>query len=143
MTTTPLQIHLGEVTDSARIDRTSRRPTRLERYSDEIQRCQVWVEAPHGHHRQGRLYDVRIRLTVPDEELVVHDQPRDDDVQSLVHRLRRRAPPAPGLHAAAPARRRPAFAARRKPGREAWDADQVELSNAGGRPPCAPRRSAI
>ncbi len=83
----PLQIHIGEVPESPRVEQEIRdEVTRLERYSDEIQRCQVWVEAPHGHHRQGRLYEVRIRLSVPDDELVVHDQPADDDVHALVRR---------------------------------------------------------
>jgi ribosome-associated translation inhibitor RaiA len=85
--TMPLQIHLGEVAEAPLLEKEIRTGfSRLGRYSDEIQRCQVWVEAPHGHHRQGRLYEVRIRLTVPDEELVVHDQPADDDVHALVRR---------------------------------------------------------
>jgi ribosome-associated translation inhibitor RaiA len=83
----PLQIYLGEVADAPRVEKEIKQGfARLERYSDEIQRCQVWVEGPHGHHRQGRQYDVRIRLTVPDEELLVRDQPLDDDVHILVHR---------------------------------------------------------
>ena len=82
---TPLQIHLDEVADAARIKKdVQARAQRLERYCGEIQRCQVWVEAPHGHHQQGRLYDVRIRLTVPREELVVRDQPQGDDPRVLV-----------------------------------------------------------
>jgi len=86
MTTVPLQIHLGEIADATAVEKEiAQSAARLERYSDEIQRCQVWVEAPHGHHRQGRLYEVRIRLTVPDEELVVHHQPAADDVHALVH----------------------------------------------------------
>jgi ribosome-associated translation inhibitor RaiA len=82
---TPLQIHLGGVADSARIEKdVQAHAQRLERYCDEIQRCQVWVEVPHGHHKKGRLYDVRIRLTVPEEELIVHDQPQGDDPRVLV-----------------------------------------------------------
>lgn len=61
-------------------EKVRRRALRLDRYYDDIQRCQVWVEAPHGHHRQGRLYEVRIRLTVPDGEIVVDGQPQNDDV---------------------------------------------------------------
>ncbi len=66
------------------LEKVRRRALRLERYSDEIQRCQVWVEAPHGHHRRGRLYDVRIRLTVPDGEIVVDGQPQHDDLQVVL-----------------------------------------------------------
>ena len=62
-------------------ERIRRRALRLDRYYDEIERCHVWVEAPHGHHRRGRLYEVRLRLTVPDGEIVVDGQPQDDDIQ--------------------------------------------------------------
>ena len=75
-------INFRGVTEEAGLaDRIRRRALRLDRYYDDIQRCQVWVEAPHGHHRQGRLYDVRLRLTVPDGEIVVDDQPQNDDLQ--------------------------------------------------------------
>ncbi len=81
----PPQINVRGVDNAAEVEGKIReRVLRLERYSDEIQRCQVWVQAPHGHHRQGRLCDVRIRITVPNEELVVENQPRDDDVQVAI-----------------------------------------------------------
>lgn len=38
---------------------------KLERVFDRITRCEVLVETPHRHHRQGRAYHVRVRLTVP------------------------------------------------------------------------------
>lgn len=44
---------------------------RLDRYSTQIMRCDVTVEAPHRHRRQGRLYQVRIDLTVPKREIAV------------------------------------------------------------------------
>jgi hypothetical protein len=83
--TLPLQVHMDQVADAPLLEKEIARGfARLGRYSDEIQRCQVWVEAPHGHHRQGLVYDVRIRLTVPDEEIVVRDQPHGDDPHMLV-----------------------------------------------------------
>jgi len=79
------QINVRGVENAAEVEeKARRRALRLDRYSDEIQRCQVWVEAPHGHHRQGRLCDVRIRITVPNEELVVENQPPDDDVHVAI-----------------------------------------------------------
>ncbi|HTO87542.1 MAG TPA: hypothetical protein VMR54_08440, partial [Thermoanaerobaculia bacterium] len=36
--------------------------------------------SPHGHHRKGRLYGVRIRLTVPGDEIDIDRQPEQDDV---------------------------------------------------------------
>jgi ribosomal subunit interface protein len=47
------------------------RAGKLEQYYDQIMSCRVMVEAPHGHHHQGKLYQVRIDLGVPDGELVV------------------------------------------------------------------------
>ena len=37
--------------------------------------CRVAVEAPHKHHHKGKLYHVRINITVPDKELVVSREP--------------------------------------------------------------------
>src|SRR5574342_273474 len=56
------------------------RADRLSHFSNEILKCQVWVESPHGHHRKGRLYGTRIRLTVPGEEIAIESQPTEDDV---------------------------------------------------------------
>ena len=46
------------------------RANRLSRFSSAIQNWQVWVESPHGHHRQGPITRLRVRLTVPGEEIV-------------------------------------------------------------------------
>jgi ribosome-associated translation inhibitor RaiA len=79
------QISVRGIENAAEVEeKVMRRALRLERYSDEIQRCQVWVEAPHGHHRQGRLCEVRMRITVPNEELVVENQPPDEDVHVAI-----------------------------------------------------------
>ena len=79
------QINVRGIENAAGVEeKVRRRALHLERYSDEIQRCQVWVEAPHGHHRQGRLCEVRIRITVPNEELVVENQPLDEDVHVAI-----------------------------------------------------------
>jgi ribosome-associated translation inhibitor RaiA len=56
------------------------RADRLSRFSEAIQKCQVWVESPHGHHRKGPFYGIRIRLTVPDEEIAIGLEPSEDDV---------------------------------------------------------------
>jgi cold shock CspA family protein len=61
-------------------------------------RCHVVVEAPHRRHRTGRRYHVRVRLTVPGEELVVsrdpgRDEPHEDvyvAIRDSFHAARRR-----------------------------------------------------
>jgi ribosomal subunit interface protein len=76
--------------DSPRSDaveaRIRERVDRLARFSDEIQKCEVWLDSPHGHHRKGRLYGVRIRLTVPDEEIAVELVPESDDVYVAIRK---------------------------------------------------------
>jgi len=44
----------------------------LERLSDRITGCHVVIAQPHRHHREGRLYSVRIDLVVPGGEIVVN-----------------------------------------------------------------------
>lgn len=51
---------------------------KLERVYDRIVRCEVLVETPHRHHRNGRQYHVRVRLTVPGGEIVVSHDPGPD-----------------------------------------------------------------
>src|SRR5688500_7359014 len=48
---------------------------RLARVDDRIRRCEVVVEAPHRHHRQGRRFQVRVHLTLPGFELDVSRDP--------------------------------------------------------------------
>lgn len=51
---------------------------KLDTYYDQIMHCRVVVEAPHRHHHEGVLYNVRIDMTVPGAELVIKRQPRED-----------------------------------------------------------------
>jgi cold shock CspA family protein len=48
---------------------------KLDSFYDRMMSCRVIVEAPHRHHRKGKLYHVRIDLTVPGGELVVNREP--------------------------------------------------------------------
>ena len=111
----PTRIHYLDSHGSEAVEVKIRaRADRLSRFSDEIQKCDVWLESPHGHHRKGDLYGIRIRLTVPNEEIEVRLQPETDDVYVAIreafdaarrkledHERRRRAqvkahPRAPG-----------------------------------------------
>ena len=45
---------------------------KLERFSSQIIRCQVVVQAPHHqHHEQGALFDFQVNLAVPGKEIVI------------------------------------------------------------------------
>ncbi|HTR56001.1 MAG TPA: HPF/RaiA family ribosome-associated protein [Kofleriaceae bacterium] len=58
---------------------------KLERVFDRIVRCEVLIETPHRHHRQGRAYHVRVRLTVPGGELVASHDPGPDGAHEDVY----------------------------------------------------------
>lgn len=48
---------------------------RLSRFHDRIISCNVVIEAPHVHGRKGRIYHVRLDITVPGSEIVVNREP--------------------------------------------------------------------
>jgi cold shock CspA family protein/ribosome-associated translation inhibitor RaiA len=48
---------------------------KLDDFYEKIMGCRVLVEAPHRHHRKGKLYHVRIDLTLPGGEIVIDREP--------------------------------------------------------------------
>jgi len=48
---------------------------KLDDFYEKIIGCRVLVEAPHRHHRKGKLYHVRIDLTLPGSEIVINREP--------------------------------------------------------------------
>jgi len=77
----PTRIHMLDMPRSEAVEaKIQARAGRLARFSKDVQKCEVWLESPHQHHRKGCLYVVRIRLTVPNEEIDVRLQPESDDV---------------------------------------------------------------
>ena len=53
------------------------RVARLDRFYPRIMGCRVMIESHHRHHHKGKLYHVRIDLTVPGEKLVVSRDPEE------------------------------------------------------------------
>jgi len=77
----PLQIHFLDMARSEAVESKIReRSDHLSRYSADIVKCEVWVASPHGHHRKGNHRSVRVRLTVPGEEIDIDLQPEQEDV---------------------------------------------------------------
>jgi ribosomal subunit interface protein len=64
-------------TSEAMAARIRKEAQKLDRFHDHIMACRVTVEAPHQHHRQGRLYQVKVDVTVPGAELVASHQQHD------------------------------------------------------------------
>jgi cold shock CspA family protein/ribosome-associated translation inhibitor RaiA len=68
----PVQISFRGMEPSAAVEAKIReRTVKLERFYDRIMGCRVVVESPHRHHHQGKLFHVRVYLTVPGGELTV------------------------------------------------------------------------
>jgi ribosomal subunit interface protein len=74
----PLQITFRGMEPSEALERRIRTlAQRLDRFSTDIMRCQVTVDAPHRHQHQGALYEVHIHLTLPQGELVASREHRE------------------------------------------------------------------
>jgi len=75
----PLQITFRHMDSSPAVEAAIRQHAeKLERFSDRIMACRVVVEAPHHHQRKGKLYSIRIDLTVPGEQIpVTHSGPQN------------------------------------------------------------------
>ena len=66
-------------------NKVSQLAEKLERYFDHIISCSVTIEAPHRHHHKGRLYHVRIDLSVPNAELVASREPMQNHAHEDVY----------------------------------------------------------
>jgi cold shock CspA family protein len=49
---------------------------KLDSFYDRIMSCRVLLEAPHRRHHKGKVYHVRIDLTLPGGEIVVKHMPK-------------------------------------------------------------------
>ena len=68
----PLNISFRNMDPSEAIEtRVREKAEKLERLYDRIISCEVVVEAPHRNHQKGKLYDVRINLSVPGDDIIV------------------------------------------------------------------------
>lgn len=69
----PLEITFHNMDHSDAVDANIReKAAKLERYFDRIIGCRVVVEAPHKHSRKGKMYEVRVDISVPGKEIVVN-----------------------------------------------------------------------
>lgn len=72
----PLEIRFHNLDRSEAIEQAIReRAEKLEQFADDIVSCRVTVEAPHKHHRHGRLYGVTVDVRLPGGEIVANRGP--------------------------------------------------------------------
>jgi ribosomal subunit interface protein len=68
----PLQVSFRNMDPSPAVERRIRsKAAKLERFHGRIVGCTVVVEAPHRQHRKGKLYNVRVDISLPGKDVVV------------------------------------------------------------------------
>jgi ribosomal subunit interface protein len=71
----PLQVTFRNMDPSPMVEVAVReKAEKLDRFIDRIMGCHVTVEAPHRRHHKGKLYHVRIDITVPGGEIIVNKE---------------------------------------------------------------------
>ncbi|MFC0709944.1 HPF/RaiA family ribosome-associated protein [Azorhizophilus paspali] len=80
----PVQIHFHQIEPSPAIEAHIREQCdELEEFYERIIGCSVTFDAPHRRHHQGRLYQVKVHLTLPDGDIhssqAHHDEHTHED----------------------------------------------------------------
>lgn len=72
----PVQITFRNMDPSDAVaTRIREEAAKLDTFYDRIMGCRVMVETPRHHLRQGKIFSVRVDLTVPGAEIVVRQEP--------------------------------------------------------------------
>jgi len=75
----PVQITFRDIAKSAAVEAAIlERAERLERFSEHIMACKVVVGMIQKHKHQGKLFNIRVDLTVPGAEIVVNRDKAED-----------------------------------------------------------------
>lgn len=75
----PLQVTYRNISHSGAIETTiNEKAAKLDRFNERIMSCRVVVEASQRRQHQGKLYSVRIDITVPGKELAVTREENED-----------------------------------------------------------------
>jgi cold shock CspA family protein len=76
----PLQISFHNLDRSETIEnRIWEEASQLDEFCDHIMSCRVVVDVPHRHHLTGNVYQVRLDIKVPGEEIAVTHEPVQHD----------------------------------------------------------------
>jgi ribosomal subunit interface protein len=75
----PLQITFKNMPHSDAIEaKITEKSAKLDRFFDRIMSCRIVVEESQRKHHQGKLFSVRLDLTVPGKELAISRQENED-----------------------------------------------------------------
>lgn len=80
----PLQITFKNIPSSAVMENhITEKASKLDRFYERIMSCRVVVDSPQRRHRRGKLYDVRVDITIPGKEIVVTREDNQDAYVAL------------------------------------------------------------
>ena len=81
----PVQITFRHMESSPSVEARVRSLTQhLGSLSDRIQSCRVVVDTPHRHHHQGKVYNVKLQVALPGEDVVVDmERPQRDNHEDV------------------------------------------------------------
>lgn len=78
--TIPVQITFRHMESSPAVEtRVRELANHLGVFSDRILGCRVVVDSPHRHQHQGKVFNVKVQLTMPGEDVVVDMERPDRD----------------------------------------------------------------
>lgn len=88
--TIPVQITFRHMESSPAVEtRVRELANHLGVFSDRIQTCRVVVDSPHRHHHQGKVFNVKVQLVLPGEDVVVDmERPQRDGHEDVYVVLR-------------------------------------------------------
>ena len=68
----PLKINFRHMEPSDALEAKIReKAQKLEQFSEHIMSCRVTIDLDHKHHQQGKLFSVKLDITVPGKEIVI------------------------------------------------------------------------
>jgi ribosome-associated translation inhibitor RaiA len=88
--TIPVQITFRHMETSAAVEtRVRELANHLGVFSDKITSCRVVVDSPHRHQHQGKVFNVKVQLALPGEDVVVDmERPQRDGHEDVYVVLR-------------------------------------------------------
>lgn len=82
----PLKITFKNIPQSDFVEaRIREKVDKLEQFSELITSCRVLVETPHKHHRKGNLYNIKVDVTLPGEEIVATRHPDEHQAHEDIY----------------------------------------------------------
>ena len=88
--TIPVQITFRHMDSSPAVEtRVRELADHLGVFSDRIQSCRVVLDSPHRHQHQGKVFNVKVQLSLPGEDVVVDmERPQRDGHEDVYVVLR-------------------------------------------------------